>query len=151
MRILRFRSLGANLLLLLFTISPLIVVRAQTKAADEPEVIVAVAPLFPAIAAAAKAKGDVVVEVKINSKGVVTSSTAVAGHPLLRAVCQIASRRWKFVPLTNEFKDRSVRLTFSFHILEKEAPEIETTPVFMPPYRVEVTRTKPIIETNTSH
>jgi TonB family protein len=146
-----FRSFGANLLLLLFTISPLFVVTAHAKWADEPEVIAAVAPVFPAIAAAAKAKGDVVVEVKINSKGVVTSSTAVAGHPLLRAICQIASRRWKFVPSTNEFKERSVRLTFSFLILEKDAPEIETTPVFMPPYRVEVTRTKPVIETNTTH
>ena len=151
MRSPKFRSLGATFLLLLVTISPLTVISAQVKTSDEPEVVAAVAPVFPAIAAAAKAKGDVVVEVKVNSTGVVTSSTAVAGHPLLRAVCQIASRRWRFVPSTAASKERSVRLTFSFLILEKDAPEIETTPVFMPPYRVEVTRTKPVIETNTSH
>ncbi|MFZ0061339.1 MAG: energy transducer TonB [Pyrinomonadaceae bacterium] len=145
----KFRSVGANLLLLLFTISPLMVVRAQVKSADEPEVIAAVAPIFPIIAAAAKADGDVVVEVKINSRGMVTSSSAVVGHPLLRAVCEVASRRWKFVPSNDGSKERSVRLTFSFRILEKDAPEIETTPVFMPPYRVEVTRGKPVIQTVT--
>ena len=150
MRIPKFQSLP-HLLLLLFAITPLMVVRAQVESADQPEVIAAVAPVFPAVAAAAKAKGDVVVEVKINSKGLVTSSTAVAGHPLLRAICQIVSRRWKFVPSTDASKERSVRLTFSFLILEKDAPEIETTPVFMPPYRVEVTRSKPAIETNTTH
>jgi hypothetical protein len=149
MRIPKFKSLGANLLLLLFTISPLMVGRAQIKSADEPAVIAAVAPIFPVVAAAAKANGDVIIEVKINSKGMVTSSKGVVGHHLLRAVCEVASRRWKFVPSNDGSKERSVRLTFSFRILDKDAPEIETTPVFMPPYRVEVTRGKPVIQTVT--
>jgi Gram-negative bacterial TonB protein C-terminal len=149
MTIPKFRRAGANLLLLLFTISPLVVVRAQVKSANEPEVIAAVAPIFPVVAAAAKANGAVVVEVKINSKGMVTSSNAVVGHPLLRVVCEIASRRWKFVASNNASKERSVRLTFSFKIVQKDAPEIETTPVFMPPYRVEVTSGKPVIQTVT--
>jgi TonB family protein len=147
----KFRSVGANFLLILFTISPLIGVRAQVKSGEQPEVVAAVAPIFPVIAAAAKANGEVIVEVTINTKGKVSATYVVEGNRLLRQVCEIAARRWKFAPAHDESDGRKVRLTFSFRVLEKQAPEIETTPVFMPPYRIEVTRDKPVIKTESTH
>jgi hypothetical protein len=147
----RVRTLEASLGLLLFMITPSLVVSAQVQSGDQPEVTAAVAPIFPMIAAAAKANGDVLVDVKINSKGIVSASNAIAGNGLLRRVCEVAARRWKFSPAKDGSDERSVRLIFSFRVLKKEAPEIETTPVFMPPYKVLVTRNKPVIKTVTVH
>src|SRR5437588_4737326 len=75
-----------------------IVVSAQTKPPADPEVVAAVAPSFPPIAASANTTGDVIVEVNIDSSGSVASAHAVTGHPLLKKVCEATAKRWKFVP-----------------------------------------------------
>jgi len=104
---------------------------------DGPVVVAAVAPVYPPIAAAAIASGEVVVEVKIDGKGTVTSARAISGHPLLQAVSVAAARRWKFGS-TTEAQNQSARLTFAFSNADDEASESDRTPIFFPPYKVQV-------------
>jgi TonB family protein len=122
-----------------------------SQSSEQPMVVSAAAPIFPPIAAAARATGEVVVEVKINQAGEVTSAQPQGSHPLLRKACEIAAARWKFAPAGEGVGSRSARLTFVFRMTDKEMPEAEITPVFMPPYRIEVTRNAPVIETYRSH
>ena len=122
-----------------------------SQSSEQPVVISAVAPIFPPVAAAARAIGEVVVEVKINQAGEVTSARTQGSHPLLRKACEIAAARWKFAPVEHAASMRSARLTFVFRMPDKEMPEVEITPVFKPPYRVEVMRNAPVIETYRSH
>jgi len=121
------------------------------QSSEQPVVVSAAAPIFPPIAAAARATGEVIVEVKINQAGEVTSAKTQGSHPLLRKACEIAAARWKFAPAGEGAGSRSARLTFVFRITDKEMSEAEITPVFMPPYRVEVGRNAPVIETYRSH
>jgi TonB family protein len=55
-------------------------------------------PVFPAIAAQAKASGTVVVQVLVDEQGNVISAHAVSGHPLLQAAAVTAARQAKFQP-----------------------------------------------------
>jgi TonB family protein len=136
----------ASLAILVLTIT----VSAQTKPPAGPDVVAAVAPRFPAIAASANATGDVIVEVIIDSSGTVSSAHATAGHPLLKKLCEVTAKRWKFVPATGDKVERTAHLTFSFRVVAK-ATELDMTPVFFPPYRIEVAAEKPKIETYTVH
>ncbi len=126
------------------------VVRSQSRIAEQPKVISAAAPVFPAIALAARQLGEVVVEVKIDSAGKVTSARA-DGPPLLRRASEVAARRWKFAAAEGNSDARTARLTFVFRESEKRLPESEVTPVFVPPYKIEVTHNAPRIETDSSY
>jgi len=112
----------------------------SVKPIESPKVLAAVAPLYPPIAVAARAMSDVIVEVKIDSAGNVTSAEAVSGHPLLQQAAKIAARRWRFESAEVKSGVGIARLTFVFRITEKDLPEAEITPIFLPPYRIEVTR-----------
>jgi protein TonB len=57
-----------------------------------------VLPVTPPIARAAKASGEVVVQIMIDEDGNVISATAASGHPLLRAAAVAAARESKFSP-----------------------------------------------------
>ncbi len=56
------------------------------------------APIYPPIAAAARAQGSVSVQVLIDEEGNVVSAEAVSGHPLLRQSAVDAVRQWRFTP-----------------------------------------------------
>jgi TonB family protein len=124
-------------------------VSAQTT--DDVAVVAAVAPVYPAIAAAAHALGDVTIDVKIDASGNVTSADPVHGHPLLRAVSVAAARRWKFAPAKESKVDRTVQLTFTFLETKTNVPDNERTAVFLPPYKVEVAGPYLVMQTNTTH
>jgi beta-N-acetylhexosaminidase len=53
-------------------------------------------PPYPPAARAVGAKGDVVVEVKIDANGQVTSSQALSGHPLLRKAAEVIAKDARF-------------------------------------------------------
>jgi TonB family protein len=55
-------------------------------------------PIYPAIARAARASGEVTVEVTVDEIGRVVSAHAVSGHPLLQAAALDAARRATFTP-----------------------------------------------------
>lgn len=115
--------------------------RFKPQTAEPPSVVAAVSPYFPAIAAVARASGEVVVEVKIDNAGEVSATKAKSGHPLLRQAAEAAARRWKFAPAAVPADPRTASLTFVFNISEERMAEAASTPVFFPPYKVQVTYT----------
>ena len=110
--------------------------------------VAAAAPIYPPIAAAARAAGDVTVEVKIDPAGNVTSAEALAGHPLLQQAAKTAARRWRFEPAAAKSGTRTAKLTFGFRITEKKIPAADATPMFLPPYRVEIIHDPPVVDTS---
>ena len=136
-------------LALLIIIGGCVSVSAQTT--DDAAVVAAVAPVYPPIAAAAHAIGDVTVEVKIDASGKVTSAHAITGRPLLQSVSVAAARRWKFGLAKESNAERTVRLTFTFIQTETNLPDDERTAVFLPPYKVQIAGPKVVIQTNTVH
>ncbi len=82
----------------------------QTKTQNQPVVISAVAPVYPAVAIALRLEGDFRVDVEIDRSGKVVSSKAVEGtHKLLRKTLESAADRWQFAP-----DEIAERLRFGF-------------------------------------
>jgi TonB family protein len=126
----------AIVLAVMFICSVPMFAQSQGELSPEgPTVIAAVAPVFPPIARAARAKGEVVVEVKVNPHGEVEESKVVSGHPLLRKVSEVAAMKWKFA--IAERQARSVRLIFSFGYVDNKS-DPEYTIIFMPQYKVQM-------------
>ena len=55
-------------------------------------------PEYPAIARAAKASGNVTVEITIDEEGNVIAARSVSGHPLLQSAAVTAARQARFTP-----------------------------------------------------
>lgn len=55
-------------------------------------------PEYPAVARAAKASGNVTVEITIDEDGNVISARSVSGHPLLQSAAVTAARQARFTP-----------------------------------------------------
>ena len=129
-------------LLLLFSLSAYI---AQGRTSEPPAVISAVAPVYPAIAQSVNASGDVVVTVEINRSGDVISARVDNGHALLLKASVDAS------PLEVRDEHRRIptaQLIFTFRIVPDKTAGIDRTPVFYPPYRIEVRSEHLIVTTN---
>lgn len=114
-------------------------VRFDKQTEEQPIVVAAVPPVYPPIAVQAHASGEVIVEVKIDKSGDVSSVRAERGHPLLQGPSFFAARRWKFAPAKDAPVERTAHLTFVFVPPDKELPENESRVVFYPPYKVQVT------------
>ena len=74
-------------------------------------------PAYPAIANAARAEGDVVVEIIVDEEGNVISARALSGHPLLRDAAVKAAQDWKFMKTTIQGEAVKITgtLTFKFN------------------------------------
>ena len=57
-------------------------------------------PVYPAIARAAHASGEVQVQVLIDTDGTVIAAASISGHPLLQAAAVSAARGTRFSPTT---------------------------------------------------
>ncbi len=110
---------------------------------DEAAVTMAVIPSYPLTALHSHTTGKAVIEVKINSKGVVIWAEGISGSPLLVGGAKYTARRWKFAPITNQKSIRIVRLTFVYHLVPRDTPAEELFAVFRPPYHVEITHALP--------
>jgi hypothetical protein len=112
----------------------------QTRETSEdlPNVVVAVAPSYFPLALSSHTSGEVVIEVKINSLGAVTSADAISGNPVLVGGSRQVARRWKFVSISDEKRIRTARITFVYRLVAKDTPIDELFPIFKPPYRVEI-------------
>ena len=108
---------------------------------DQPLVITAVAPVYPPAYDPASGPMDVdstiYVEVRVDKTGTVISARPLGGHPLLQPASQRAALRWRFAP-TERADVRAVTLAFIFMTVPKTTPDEEVSPVFRPPYEVEV-------------
>ena len=116
--------------------------QSGAPSAAHPAVTSAASPWYPPVAKAARATGDVVVEVEIDASGGVSSARAAMGHPLLRKPSEEAASRWKFAA-DSEAGVRRAQLTFSYR--QAGSPEDEVPPVFEPPYKVVVVAAIPRI------
>lgn len=111
---------------------------AQANNSENPMVVAAVAPVYPAAALAMNLEGSFQVDVKIDRKGKVVSSKAVEGtHRLMQKAIELAADQWLFVADEDAPKRRHARLTFIFR-RTPDARSTESTPVFYPPYKIEV-------------
>lgn len=105
----------------------------EARSSDDPIVVKAVMPSYPAIAAAKRISGKVLIEVEVNAKGDVTKVSATKGHPILRRSAVQAASRWRFNAVDRE-GFRSVQLTFVF-----VKTSVHKTNGFHPPYKMVVT------------
>jgi TonB family protein len=118
-----------------------VILAGNGKIHDKPYVVVAVAPPFPQIAVASNIDGSVVVEVKVNPAGEVTSTQIKSGHPLLRQVrvFEETARQWRFTPTSPEVGEREAQITFVCKIMKKETAAENLTTIFKPlSYQVEI-------------
>lgn len=116
-------------------------VNAQVRE-DQPVVVLAVVPNYSPLALSTQSSGEVLIEVRIDSKGSVTDARGISGKPILIGVSKYVARRWKFVPSENSTV-RTARLTFVYRLVPKRTPMEELLPVFKPPYRVEIAHVIP--------
>jgi TonB family protein len=68
--------------------------------------------IYDAAAATARIQGDVVIRVRVDSKGSVISATAASGPPALETGAVANARTWTFVPGRQGIVD----ITYSFHL-----------------------------------
>jgi TonB family protein len=110
-------------------------------AKEEAVVVTHDAPRYPPIAGAARATGNVIVEVNIDPSGAVKSAAVIEGHPLLRMVSESSAMKWQFNHADNNI-NRTARLIFAFHILPTDCvgDVIYLPPVYPASYLVEVRR-----------
>lgn len=111
---------------------------AQKNPSDRPVVVSAVAPAYPMSIRTSGRSGDFYVDVKIDRTGKVTSADAASAPELMRNVIAEAARRWQFAPDPNGQPRRKVRLTFTFRNVPPNTSNFDSTPIFYPPYRIEV-------------
>jgi TonB family protein len=73
---------------------------------------------YPEVARAARAQGEVVVDVTVDEQGNVVSAKPISGHPLLQGAATNAARQAKFSPTFLEGKPVTVRgqLLYNFVI-----------------------------------
>jgi TonB family protein len=74
-------------------------------------------PTYPAVARAARASGNVIVQVTVDESGNVTSARAVSGHPLLQAAAVQAARQARFSPTLLSGKPVKVTGTLSYNFV----------------------------------
>ncbi len=115
-------------------------VLAQTKTQISPVVISAVAPVYPPAARAIGLQGDFLIDVEIDRTGKVVSAemSKDSKEPkFMREIFKEAATRWQFAPDENANKKRRVQIMFTLRKVPN-ASRYDNTPVFYPPYKIEV-------------
>ena len=84
-----------------------------------------------------------VVKVNIRQDGHVISVEAVSGNPILIGGTRDVASRWEFAVTTDKNKTRTAELVFVYRLVPKDLPRVGLSPIFKPPYRVEVTAALP--------
>jgi TonB family protein len=116
---------------------------ASKPACGTPDVVVAVAPNYFPLALATRASGEVVVEVKVDASGLVTSVQPVSGDQVLAAGSMNIARRWHFSLAEDRTSVRTAQLTFVYRLVPRGTLALDLLPIFKPPYRIEVAHEMP--------
>jgi len=120
-------------------------VGARVEPTEELTVVAAIVPVYGAIARSAHVGGEVTVEVVVDSKGKVKSVKTLGGHPLIASTAKEAAKHWLFTPSKDASVDRKAILVFVFQMMPRCAPPADLTPIFYPPYKVQVRAETPQI------
>ena len=118
---------------------------AQTLQVEELAVVATAAPVYPPIARAANAQGEVTVSISVNAQGDVVAAQALEGHALLRKAAESAAPKWKFNSLSQKSNTRVGQIIFSFMLKYEEAVEVKDDVIFTPPGHLEFVHKIPII------
>src|SRR5215475_8129259 len=86
----------------------------RTRLPPKPQPVKTKLPTYPPIARAACAQGAVAVLVEVDSKGKVTSTDILYGHPLLTRIAEAAARAWIFDKSSEELGARAMSFALSF-------------------------------------
>jgi len=122
----------------------------KSGVALEQEAVKKVEPVFPPIAKAARASGEVKVEVMIDKAGKVISARVLSGHPLLRDAALAAARRWEFKPTTASGRPAKVSgiLTFNFVLDDGKKSEAGEERANLDPSQERLDRGGALLESN---
>lgn len=134
-----------SILFLLLAIStvPCAMTAAKSGEEDRPVIIEAAVPSYSQQALAARAAGEVVLELRISPNGLVKSVRGVSGEPILVGDSKRTAHLWKFAPVDKAIGTRKIQLTFVYRLVSKNTPFDQLTPVFKLPDRVEITHVIP--------
>ena len=128
-----------RILLLVIGCSTLIAI-ACSHTRREVAAVSVVAPIYPVLAVATNTFGGADVAVTVDEGGSVSSATLQRGNPLFKASVLDAAGRWKFEPSGGSHQ---LTLRFSFRLMAKDSVDADVTPIFMPPYQIEVRHRHP--------
>lgn len=103
---------------------------------DSPNVERAIRPTYPAVAAARRISGKVVIDVEIDPSGSVRKATIRNGPSLLRKAAKEAAMRWVFNVAESSSGLRVAQLVFIFHPVSYIPKDDE--PDFKRPYQMSV-------------
>ena len=126
-----------------FTVEPNAICCGDSTEKPYPKIINLARPPYPAAARAVLARGEVVVELKIDKEGKVVEAKAVSGHPLLRKVSELAAQKSLYEASESD-ETREVKLTFAFLPDNREKEGVRR---YSNPYRVEVLGNIAIVDT----
>lgn len=96
-----------------FVVEPNQICCGDSSEKPYPKITKLAKPPYPAAAMAVQARGEVVVEVKVDREGKIIEAKAVSGHPLLRQTSVQAARQSLFEASESD-EIRKVKLTFVF-------------------------------------
>jgi TonB family protein len=116
--------------------------------AQQPSVAVkeAFAPVYPAIAVAARVEGTVIVRVEIRPDGTVLKAEVISGPEMLRISAIQAAKKWIFT--TDPAANRLSIIRLIYGLLSKEDLD-ETQTVFLPPDAIRIKH--PPMKTTTNY
>ena len=103
---------------------------------DSPTVERAIRPAYPAVAAARRISGKVLIDVEVDPGGSVQKATVTKGPSLLRQAAKEAAMRWVFNVSKSSTGTRTAQLVFIFHPISYVPKEDE--PDFKRPYQMSV-------------
>jgi TonB family protein len=103
-------------------------------ASAAPEVLVAVAPVYPAIAAAAHVQGTVVIDLTVDASGRPGDLKVLSGPKLLEESALRAARRWEWRRASER---RSAEVVFEYVLVPENTCTEKTLTRFVPPNRIE--------------
>jgi TonB family protein len=85
---------------------------------QQPKLLSSVAAVYPPLARAQGAQGDVTIDALIDVNGKVSATNALTGNPLLQKAAVDALRLWKYQPATLNGEPIPIHLTvtISFHL-----------------------------------
>lgn len=118
-------------------------VKAQESSLEPPQVLRAVAAIYPHIVAVAGGSGTTTVDVEISPNGSVKSVRIVTGARILGKVAEKSALRWVFAPTKESSRTRSVRLVYVFKLMPVNTAPEDLAPVFSPPYQIEIRAASP--------
>ena len=85
---------------------------------EQPKLLSSTAAVYPSLARAQGAQGDVTIDALIDANGRVSATNVLSGSPLLQKAAVDALRLWKYQPakLNGEFIPIHIKVTISFHL-----------------------------------